>query len=98
MSEDLSWQRFDKWALQYRPYTNALRDWSAYAGYYFDTEDRDYIAANYDPAQVWTLCEEGGNTWIEAGYRWANRIGYFITQEKHAYDLSITLEEEEEAS
>ncbi|MCP9496827.1 MAG: hypothetical protein MSG64_20510 [Pyrinomonadaceae bacterium MAG19_C2-C3] len=31
--------------------------------------------------RIWTLIEEDGVLWLIAGYRYVNRLGYFVTEE-----------------
>jgi hypothetical protein len=32
------------------------------------------------PDNVYTVCEKNGNVFVQSGYHWVNRIGYFITK------------------
>jgi hypothetical protein len=34
------------------------------------------------PRRIWTLCEEDGIGWVQAGWHYVNRIGYFISNEE----------------
>lgn len=85
----MGWNRFEAWALEYQPFTNQFNDGAGYGGYLFDTEGEEFVYVKaHDLEQVWTLCEEGGDTFIQSGLRLANRLGHFITQ-KRSEEFSI---------
>ncbi|WP_347990065.1 hypothetical protein [Methylomonas sp. AM2-LC] len=57
------------------------------------------IAANHN-SKVWTLIEVDGKSFIESGYHYVNRLGYFITEigfsEKGISQLTVEVNSEEE--
>ncbi len=60
--------------------------------------DNDHPILKLVPANhIWTLLDEGGETWISAGAHFVNRLGYYITEKPWTDpDMTIELESENE--
>lgn len=53
-------------------------------GYMYETYGPDYEYVMHvnglDPRRVWTFCEEDGIGFVSSGWRFVNRMGYFVTE------------------
>lgn len=85
---DASQWNIKTWATKYQPITNPRgndyfvenTDWMTNS--YFDTigEDKDYmVEKDITEEYVWTWQEFDGDWILSQGYKFANRLGYFIT-------------------
>lgn len=81
---------YDAWAEKYKPLNNRLspRGETPYDGKMFETygEQMRHVNRKFTKDKtsqhIWTLVEEDGESFIVAGMRYVNRLGYFITRKK----------------
>jgi hypothetical protein len=88
---------FDQWAEKYKPVVNHLDQNASFQdengiGIMFETygEEMEYVNKQ-DPRCVWTYADEDGS-YIVAGRRFANRLGYFVCEVPHEGDEYETIE------
>ena len=68
---------------KYKPEKNSFQKHSSFDGCMFETfgEELAYVKAHQEKYKdVWTITEEEGELFIEYGFHFVNRIGYFITK------------------
>jgi hypothetical protein len=65
----------EEWIEKYRPEmaNGAIKMYETFG------EDFNFIKT-VEPRRVWTLIVEENDAFIESGYRWVNRLSYFITE------------------
>jgi len=79
-----------EWLEKYIPIHDELNDTNLW-----DTKDPILKAVKSN--HVWTLCDEGGDEYIIAGFHYVNRLGYYITEVPWEDELmSIECESEDE--
>lgn len=72
---------YDTWVDTYQPITNTFDKNASFDGHLFETYGVEVAQVRNTPTnRVWTLVECDGETQIEAGFTYVNRIGYFITE------------------
>lgn len=73
----------DEFCARYRFIKNAANEGSGEpCGCMFETYGGELSFVREQPRErIWTLIEEDGVLWLRAGYRYVNRLGYFITVE-----------------
>jgi hypothetical protein len=82
----MNWEKeLEDWETKYQPMQNHLDKGNDK----FETygEELEFVRTinSTEPDRVWTLIEgDSGNLWITNGYRFVNRLNYFIT--KHPYE------------
>lgn len=73
---------FDRWWEQYKPIKNPHSVGNAFDDHMFETYGLELKQVEETPINnVWTLIEADGEEYIQAGLRFVNRLGYFITKE-----------------
>jgi hypothetical protein len=97
----------ETWENTYEPIQNHISNNASFQdkqgnGIMFETYgvDLDYVST-YPQEHVWTLIESDGELFIESGYYWINRLGYFLTRKSHGHksmlvDLDTEWREENE--
>lgn len=66
----------------YRLVRNHLNKNASYDGYMFEAFDHQAkFVGQQVPTKVWTLLDCDGELLIRAGWHFANRLGYFVTEE-----------------
>lgn len=95
-------QLFDliMWEEKYKPIKNHLDDNASWDGTMFETygEELAFVKAQA-PNTIWTYGEEDGKFYIQAGWHYVNRIGYFITEvpfEDESLCISLSSDDDEE--
>jgi hypothetical protein len=71
----------EMWEEKYKPIKNHLDDNASFDGIMFETygEELDFVKAQA-PNTIWTYGEEDDKVFIQAGWHFVNRLGYFITE------------------
>jgi len=78
--------QWDEFIEKYKPIKNHLNPDAPYEGYMYETFGEEYKhieSSSINPKtaiKVWTVCEEDGVTFIQAGWHFVNRRGYIITE------------------
>lgn len=69
------------WEEKYKPIKNHLDDNASWDGTMFETygEELAFVKAQA-PNTIWTYGEEDDKFYIQAGWHYVNRLGYFITE------------------
>ena len=72
---------YEEWIKKYKPISNGFTIDAPYDNTMFETtgDEQDFVRMQ-NPNNVWTLCEEDGTTFIQAGWQLVNRLGYFVTE------------------
>jgi len=85
-SEGTEEDEWDEFIEKYKPVKNHLNNNAPYNGYMYETYGDEYkyiekISVNPNTSsKIWTICEEDGVTFIQAGWHFVNRLGYIITE------------------
>ena len=72
----------EKWWAEYKPIINQFTDPDD-GIYHFETygDEIAYLnSSEVDIHNVWTWCDGDKGTYLVSGYRFVNRIGYFVTE------------------
>ena len=86
MTKGYKANEWDEFVKKYRPVKNHLNGNAPYDGFIFETYGEEYkyvecISVNPKTSdKIWTICEEDGATFIQAGWHFVNRLGYIITE------------------
>ena len=78
MPRPTDWERFVR---KYKPVKNHLDTYASGDGFMFETfgEEEEFIKAQPEE-KIWTLVDADGKEYIEAGWHFVNRLGYFVTE------------------
>ena len=70
-----------QWEEKYRPINNHLDENASFDGIMFETygEEVEFVKRQ-NPKCIWTYAEEDDKLFIDAGWHYVNRLGYFITE------------------
>lgn len=77
---------WDDFADKYKPVKNHFEEEATFDGCMFETYGDNYKyveSLSIDPNtsdKIWTICEEDGLRFIQAGWHFVNRLGYVITE------------------
>ncbi|CAB4121830.1 hypothetical protein UFOVP26_33 [uncultured Caudovirales phage] len=87
------------WEEKYKPIKNHLDDNASFDGIMFETygEELAFVKAQA-PDTIWTYGEEDDKFYIQAGWHYVNRLGYFITEvpfEDDGLCISLSADDEE---
>jgi len=74
----ISEEEFDE---RYTLVPNDLNAGAAWDGCLFDTHGPEYEFVCANTNKVWTLIDEDGETVVESGLHWVNRLGYLVSHE-----------------
>jgi len=83
LNDNDKWGRF---AQKYKPVKNHLNNSAPYDECMYETYGDEYkyiesISVNPNTSnKIWTICEEDGITFIQAGWHFVNRLGYVISE------------------
>lgn len=70
---------YEAWLEKYKPVRNPFND-NGFDGLLFETFGKELeFVAKTDQKKVWTLIDGDGASFIEAGFHFVNRLGYFVT-------------------
>ena len=76
----------DAFAALFKPIANHLNphasyDWGDGHGTLFETFDEELaFVQSQEPKRIWTLVDGDDGEYIDSGFHFVNRIGYFITE------------------
>lgn len=74
----------DEWDEKYKPIKNQFDDNASWGGIMFETYGEEYdfvIMVNEEaPDRVWTIVNDGDQSWVTSGWHYVNRLGYVITE------------------
>ncbi len=75
---------YDQWFEKYRPIKNTIGKHGGFDGCMFETygAELDFVkvVVELEPKRVWTILEGDGGMFIESGFHFVNRFGYFVTE------------------
>lgn len=74
----------DQWLEKYKPIQNVTERNDVWNGVFFDTSEAEIRTVQnahaLSPKCIWTLLEVEGQMFVQSGFHFANRMGYFITE------------------
>lgn len=88
---------FDAWCDVFSPIKNHLVADTSFNGCLFETygQELDYVKS-VPVAHIWTLIDgDDGHLVVNAGFKYVNRIGFFITEkpwDEWTHDVVVALE------
>lgn len=86
---------YEEWFEAFRPMKNPVNPDAPYDGYLVNTNANEMAwLAEHNRAKVWTLLESEGAVYISEGWRFINRLGYFVTEvprlrDGEFYDITV---------
>ena len=89
----------EEWESRYKPIRNVLDPNASWDGIMYETYGDDFnLVVKYPNEQIWTYCDGNDGTYLYAGLYLADRIGYFICEEKWGDEniqVLVSLDEDE---
>jgi len=88
-----------EWEKTYSPITNHLDENASFnngnGGIMFETYgDEVEFVKSQNPNNIWTWVDgDSGRSYILSGYRFVNRIGYFITEKPWETDVDVLVQD-----
>ena len=82
--------RYSTWLRDFKPTTNSLAQRAPFGGTMYETygDELEEIREAADD-YVWTLVDADGKLYVESGFHYVNRLGYFITQKPHTQETTV---------